>query len=357
MLFTEYQLKCTNVTNVVQNIYTMAYKSGAIFTFILIVFLSGCQQKNRFNIASFEKPVEEKIHSFDIDFIAIETTDMVNSLKKLEQKYPAFCPVFLADVLMMNPADTLENASQIKDFLKNTAFIKVHQDVKRVFANTDTIESTLSTAYSYLSHYFPNIHLPEIYFFVSGFNRQFLLNKTLLGIGSDLYLGADYPVYKDITYEYLLADMRKEMVAGDILSNILHNEFTFRGNIDLLNAMIYEGKIMYLLSVIMPEESRDNITGFSTENLRWFDKYEDELWKKIIEDKHLFSTDQLLISQYINKAPFSSPVSQESPGRAGCWIGWQIVQSYMQNNKNVGLSELMNTASARFILEKSNYRP
>ena len=349
-------LYVTYMTYMVYKISPMVSRT-TFFTFVFIILLSGCHQKSRFHITTFENPVEVKINRFDLDFIALDTTDLINGLKRLEQKYPAFYPVFLSDILMMNPDDTLDNANQIRDFLKDSAFIKVHQDVKKVFANTDTIESRLSTAYSYVTHYFPGIQLPEVYFFVSGFNNQYLINKSIIGIGSDLYLGATYPIYKDLAYEYLIPDMRKEMVATDVLSTILHNEFSFIGDINLLNAMIYEGKMLYLLTVILPEETPENITGFSKEALNWCKQYEKDIWEKMIENKQLFSTDQLLINQYINNAPFTSPVSQDSPGRIGRWVGWQIVQSYMQNNKETGLRDLMNTESAQFILEQSKYRP
>jgi hypothetical protein len=41
----------------------------------------------------------------------------------------------------------------------------------------------------------------------------------------------------------------------------------------------------------------------------------------------------------------------------GVWMGWKIVKSYMQNNKNIELSELMSNENYQQILEQSNYRP
>jgi hypothetical protein len=58
--------------------------------------------------------------------------------------------------------------------------------------------------------------------------------------------------------------------------------------------------------------------------------------------KTLYSTDNMLMRKYLNDAPFTTPISQESPGRLGTWVGWQIIQSYMNKNKNVTLQQLMN---------------
>jgi len=341
----------------VQKNKTMLPRQKIILSLILILFLSGCHKKNRFHITTFENPVEVKINRFDLDFIALDTTDMINSLKGLEQKHPAFYPVFLSDILMMNPKDTIDNAQQISNFLADTTFVKVHQKVKATFQYTDTIEAKLSTAYSYLKHYFPDIRLPEIYFYVSGFNHQYLQNESLFGIGSEMYLGAAYPTYREITHEYLISNMRKEMIAHDVLSSILHNEFNFGNDLNMLNVMIYEGKIVYLLSIIMPDERPENLMGYSTDALEWCKKHEKHIWGTMIENKHLYSTDHLLINQYVNDGPFTAPVSQKSPGRLGVWMGWQIVQSYMQNNKDVSLDDLMTNDSAQQILEQSLYRP
>ena len=45
----------------------------------------------------------------------------------------------------------------------------------------------------------------------------------------------------------------------------------------------------------------------------------------------------------------------DSPGRIGVWIGWQIIKSYMKNN-DVTLQKLMDT-SPEIIYNKSKYKP
>jgi uncharacterized protein YjaZ len=59
----------------------------------------------------------------------------------------------------------------------------------------------------------------------------------------------------------------------------------------------------------------------------------------------------------MNDGPFTAEVTQDSPGRLGVWVGWRIVDSYMRNNKDVTLCELMNENDAQKILEQSYYKP
>jgi uncharacterized protein YjaZ len=65
-----------------------------------------------------------------------------------------------------------------------------------------------------------------------------------------------------------------------------------------------------------------------------------------------------LANRFINPAPFSKfylEIDNESPGRVGAWIGWQIVRSYMKNNE-VSLKQLL-VMDATEIFNNSKYKP
>ncbi|OQB30446.1 MAG: hypothetical protein BWY08_01191 [Bacteroidetes bacterium ADurb.Bin174] len=335
----------------------MTTNKSTIILWVLVLLFIGCKQRDRFYISKFEHPVKVEIQRFDVDFIALDTSNTLASLKALEQKYPGFYSLFLRDVLLMQLTDSTNNAFQITNFLNDSVFRQVNQKVKDVFNNTKPIEQDLAEAFSYLHHYFPDKPLPDIYFFVSGFNHQFLVADTILGVGTDLYLGVDYPLYPDITYEYLIQNMRYEMLVPDLITTWLHQIFPFQGKDDVLSHMLYEGKILYLKETFLPDTPKNLLIGYEPTAIDWCKTHEKQIWASMLGNKHLFSTRQLLITQLIHPAPFTSPISSDSPGRLGVWIGWQIVKSYMQNNKNVGLSELMNDHNYQQMLEQSHYRP
>ena len=72
---------------------------------------------------------------------------------------------------------------------------------------------------------------------------------------------------------------------------------------------------------------------------------------------HIFSTDLMTMNKYINDAPFTSTISQESPGRLGIWVGWQIVNEYMKKNSDISLKELIQSTDYQNILTQSEYNP
>jgi len=320
--------------------------------------LSSCSKNNRFKIDTDENRVTVKIHRFDKDLLTLDTTNLKTGVKKLYSKYPDFLPEFVYNVLDTTATDTNAVSNEFYKFLTDKTFTQVNKKTLQTFDDVSDLEKKISDAFTYIHFYFPEVKLPEIYFYVSGFNRAIMMNDKFIAVGTDLYLGSDYPAYKDYTYEYMLFNMRRECVATDLVSATLFRMFVMNSSeYRLLDNMLFRGKVMYLLSVFMPNEKPEDIMGYRDEQWKWTKKNEKEIWATIIDQKHLFSTDLQLIRKYMNDAPFTAPVSQESPGRLGTWIGWQIVESYMNKNTKVSLTDLMKDSNYQKILEKSGYRP
>ena len=85
-------------------------------------------------------------------------------------------------------------------------------------------------------------------------------------------------------------------------------------------------------------------------------KNEHAIWDKIIRQRHLFSTDLLLKNKYLGPAPFTSPISPDSPGKIGRWIGWRIISEYMKRS-NLSLHELLeHPFNGEQILKISKYK-
>lgn len=329
-----------------------------LFFLTVSLFLISCRNSNRFQIDTRKNGIKVHIQRFDKDLITIDTTHTNTEIKKIYQDYPDFFPVFVSEILEVDPSDTDSVSLLIRNFLSDTTFAKVNSDVLEKFSDVSAIENQLSGAFTYIHHYFPDIRLPQIYFFVSGFNRSIIIHSPFIAIGSDLYLGADYPVYNQITYEYLTYAMRPENIAPDIVSALLFSAFPMNSSENrLLDNMLYRGKIMYLLSVFMSEEKPEILMGYTPQQWEWCKRYEREIWAEMIDKKSLFSTDFPVMDAYLNEAPFTAPVSQKSPGRVGTWIGWQIVKSYMEKNREVSLQQLVKENNYLQLLEKSDYRP
>jgi uncharacterized protein YjaZ len=73
----------------------------------------------------------------------------------------------------------------------------------------------------------------------------------------------------------------------------------------------------------------------------------------------LFDADPKLPNRFINPAPFTKfymGFDNETPGRLGQWLGWQIVRSYMEHNDKVTLQQML-AMDAKIIFDNSKYKP
>ena len=104
-------------------------------------------------------------------------------------------------------------------------------------------------------------------------------------------------------------------------------------------------------------EDRHKI-GYSKLNMDWARQNEHYVWTYFVEKELLFSSENKLITRFINNAPFSKfylSIDNESPGMIGRFIGWEIVKSYMKNN-NTSLIEMI-LMNPIHIYNKSKYKP
>jgi uncharacterized protein YjaZ len=96
--------------------------------------------------------------------------------------------------------------------------------------------------------------------------------------------------------------------------------------------------------------------GYSQEQIDWSKKNEANIWAFFIQNNLLYNADYYKIRSFITEAPTTKGF-KNSPPRMTEWIGWQIVKSFMENNKNISIKDLLNLNDAQKILKDSKYKP
>ncbi len=338
-----------------------------IWLFAVIILLAACQKEKYFPATLPQTHVN--IVRFDSALLHIDQHNLKEGVTKLYEDYPGFMPYYTQDILGIWDVDTL--ATLLPHFLNDTlyGFKEINAKAEKEFRNIDAIQEELDGAFARLTYLYPEIDIPTIYFFVSGFRAsltyfdeadytlQWDNSQLALAVGIDMYLGSDFPYYNDVVHNYQKFGMRKECIAADIVSTYLFLHFPSTSTKSrLLENMLYRGKMMYLLSLLFPEQSEAEIMGYTKEQMEWCERNEAAVWQMMVDKKDLFKTESLVLSSYLNDGPFTSEISQESPARLGTWIGWQICESYMKHN-DVSLQHLLAEGDAQLLLQQSHYKP
>jgi len=324
-----------------------------------IGILYGCGNKHRYIPRDIE-PVAVNIVRFDSALLAVHTDNVQQDIAQLYVDYEEFMPIYVEGILELPTEDTAYLSELYADFLTDTTMgcAQTHAKTKEVFADIASIQQSLNNAFSRLHYLYPDWEIPEVYFFVSGFHSSVMYYENIIGVGIDMYLGSDYPYYNQIVYDYQKTTMRKECVTVDIMKLYTSYHIPYNSQYNrVLEQMIYRGKQLFLLQQLLTEEPAWEIIGYTKEQWQWCEEYERAIWNRIMEKRDLFKTDSKVLSSYINDGPFTAEVTQDSPGRLGQWVGWRIVESYMRNNQNVSIQELLSNGDAQMILEKSFYKP
>ena len=304
--------------------------------------------------------VEVEIVRFDSAQLAVHPDSVRDGIEQLYTDYEEFMPMFVEGILRLPTEDTVYLCKMYGNFLTDTVmgFAQTNALAQEKFANIDGLQKSINTAFSRLHYLYPEWEIPKVYLFVSGFNSSVMYYENIMGVGVDMYLGSDYSYYNQVVYNYQKQTMRKECVAGDLMSMYIAYHVAYNSKYNrLLEQMIFRGKQMFLLSQLLPDEPAWEVIGYSKEQWDWCKQYERAIWNRIMEKRDLFKTESTVLSSYMNEGPFTAEISQESPGRLGLWVGWQIVDSYMRNNEEVSVQELLTEGNAQKILEQSFYKP
>jgi uncharacterized protein YjaZ len=179
---------------------------------------------------------------------------------------------------------------------------------------------------------------------------------SLVIVSLELYLGKEHKFYQ--FPNYLKQNFEERQIMPDVVSSFAFRKIPVSPDRTLLAQMIFEGKQLYAKDLLLPEYTDAEKMGYTPEQIKWCEENESYMWRYFIENEVLYSDDPKLNTRFIAPAPFSKfflEIDNDSPGRVGAWIGWQMVRSYMKNNKAT-LPELLKT-NAKEIFEKSKYKP
>jgi len=315
-------------------------KKNLLLVMLTLLFLS-CDKKSETEKAVEEIPVEIEVDRFDKAFF--ETAP--NDLPKLKSQYPFFFPAGNDDQVWLEK-------------MQNPQWRELYGEVQKKYADFESEKEEIETLFKHIKFYFPQTKTPKVYTVIAEMdyqNKVLYADNTLI-ICLELYLGKDHRFYE--FPEYLKQNFTKNQIMPDIVSVFSRDKIVPPTDQTFLSQMIYAGKALYLADLLIPEYTDADKIGYAPEQIIWCQENESYMWRYFIEKQLLYDTDQKLMTRFVYPAPFSKfylEIDNESPGKTGAWIGWQIVRSFMQNNE-VSVPQLMQM-DAKEIFEKSKYKP
>ncbi len=308
---------------------------------VLLAF-SSCDKKAKIENAIEEIPVSMKVTRFEQAFFEASP----ESLPQVKMQFPEFFPKDVPDQVWI-------------DKIQHPQWRELYAEVEKKYKNFDNQKEQIEDLFKHIKYYFPTVQVPHIYTAIGDMDY---LNKTIyahdkLIIALELYLGKDHRFYDEFP-AYLKQNFEPRQIVPDVVSSFAFGILPPARDKELLPLMISAGKELYLKDILIPEYTDAEKIGYTPEQIQWSQENESFIWTYFIQKKLLYSSDSKLPNRFVNLAPFSKfylEIDNESPGRIGQWIGWQIVRSFMDNNE-VSIQQMLKM-DPKEIFEKSKYKP
>jgi gliding motility-associated lipoprotein GldB len=311
-----------------------------ISSFLLFMFCS-CNKKSKVEQSVKEIPVELAVTRFEQAFFDSEPTD----LPKLKKQFPAFFPKNIPDSVWINK-------------LKNPLWRELYTEVEKKYRNFDLQTQQIGSLFQHIKYYFPETQTPKIITLIyeMDYDTKTIYTDSIVLIPLEMYLGKNHKFYEFPDYQK--QTLEPKQILPDLVSSFAQTKMGVSKNKILLAMMIDAGKELYLKDLLLPEYTDADKIGYTPQQITFCTENESYIWTFFVQNNLLYSNDSKLANRFINPAPFSKfylEIDNETPGKIGTWMGWQIVKSFMMNNDVK--PEKMFEMSAEDIFNQSKYKP
>lgn len=233
----------------------------------------------------------------------------------------------------------------VRDWIDSPAVRFFGHEVDSVFKDSRTVEKQLTHIVSVMEREGLSVPAKSYASVIWGRPQSIVFADSVMLIALNHYLGGEHPAYSSLPAyrrrakdtRTLPYDMAEALVATACPPE--RNDSTL-----VINRLIYEGALAYARMILVEGGNMADALGYSSDELRWLEDNERELWRKMLTSRMVFDKSEATVERLLYPAPFTNVLSGETPGRAGRYIGYKIVRSYVDGHRDTKLSDLLSPA-------------
>lgn len=233
-------------------------------------------------------------------------------------------------------------------------------ETHRIFGDGTGLREQFTQAYANLSYYYPDFQPPRIQTLISGLETDLFITDSTVYVGLDYFLGSDAKYRPNNMYAYMLRRYTKDFIVPSVmLLTGVDSRFNKNNEEDktVLAEMIAYGKAYYFAKRMLPCVADSLLMGYSSREMEGSIAYEELIWSRLVQDQVLFSSSHLVKQRFLAERPKTIEVGEDCPGRIAQWVGWRIVEKFMEEHPEVTLPQLMSISDAPRIFRESGYKP
>jgi hypothetical protein len=311
-----------------------------------------------FSYFPVDKKVKLKVNRFEQELFSITNDNLIKKSNSWNTIFGSFTEVFATQIMNSSQLTTTQYYDELLAFTQHKDMREAYDSTAIVFDDFSEFEHSLELAFGQFTNEFPSYPLPEITTFFGGFNYGVVTYDNNIAIGLENFLGTNSKFYQFLgDPQYLRFQKQKKFILSNVME-VWYNEHFQKYLLgrDLLSQIIDKGKAMYFVDKMLVNISLEDKFRFTKSQMDWVIKNEASIWEFLVHEDMLFSKKEMEFRSFVNYAPFAKGMPQEAPGRVAYYIGYKMVNEYMDNNE-IDIEELMYLTDSRKFLQESKYKP
>ena len=314
-----------------------------IMQFILIGMIFFSCESNRLQVDIPESNLE-------IDFIYADETLKKLSKADLIEKNEIFLKQF-------DPIYTFEWQNNLRINNQDSISVKTYQFYQSDYIRALEVEKTklipqvknkekdVNRVFNFYRYYFPQKTVPREIIYMNKLFSNINCSDSAITVALESYLNPALEVIQSIPnnqlYKWQREKMELEYLPRDILSNWIQVQLFEELDKSLAAHIVQAGKILYLVNATFPYRSEQYILRYSNSDYDWAKQNEFSAWEFLVREELLFKNNMRDKANWLNDGPTTLGLSKESPDRMGQYLGYKMVKKFMQENKEVSLTDLL----------------
>jgi len=309
-----------------------------IFACCCLLFLPSCRQ-DPYDVNVDDVKIE--IRFYDADSLLTSQNsrnllDVRNQLKTLDNDVYGYLFGFCYRIPVQPDTAFLRGMGLIY----NDPFVKaLEREISAKFAVSKVkYRQTFEEAFKRMKALLPSTQQPKnVIWANSAFTSSMFCSKKSMVVGLERYLGGTSKSIQKLPsnqfYEWIKEGMEERYLVRDALVGWLNTHALEETKESYAEEMIRWGKLLFIAQKLLPDESPSVILRYSNKDYSWALASEWAVWKYLVDEQLLYDRSEGTKQSLLHEGPFTRGLPQESPDRLGQFLGFRIVEQYVEQHK------------------------
>jgi hypothetical protein len=327
----------------------------SIFAILTVILVLASCSSNPLDIDVSKTQVNIGFVNLDSNLVNTRSANRIVIHHKFMDEISEIYEYNLGYCIRMSNASDSSFEKSLTMFLADPYIKRLEKRIAEKFPNLSGYKSEIIEGFKHLKYHIPSGKMPEtIVFMNSLFNSNAFSTEKQIGIGLDNYLGASTDVVKELPnepyYEWIKEAMDQKFMTRDALCSWIMTHYVDEVDGNLAEHIIRWGKVLYLTQAAFPNKEPEIILRYSTNDYKWALENEYALWKYLVDEKMLFTLNELNTRNLLKEGPFTVGLPEKGPDRLGQFLGYRMILKYMES-KEITVEQLIKTPYTDILVE------